>query len=97
MTYKTIDYSRDVNHTAYWDEPDLEFAQGIQKYWGNLAKYGQPLTQTINKKRTTWDEYGEPNKGMIVFTVNDTKMINNYDDFHCQFWSSLNYNWLNSQ
>ena len=92
-----LDYSRDINHTAYWNEPELEFAQGMQKYWGNFAKYDNPMTETINKKTTQWVEYGEPNREMIVFTVNDTKMVSNYDDFHCDFWSTLGYNWLSSQ
>ena len=55
--FGNLDYKGDANlpnHQAYWTQPQLLFAQAMQKYWRNLAKYGKPGTETINQQTTQW-------------------------------------------
>ena len=77
-----------------WTEPEWLFSEGIQKYWGNLAKNGEPGTQTINEQSVEWIEYDAANLQTMVFTDNNTMMISNNDNSHCDFWDSLGYNWI---
>ena len=95
---------------AYVFEPDLtivngsyttqewQLAQTMGYYWSSLAKYKNPGSgNPLNPVR--WTSFtNNSTQNDMIFNVqnvsNGVRMAQNYDLTICNFWDTLNYNWI---
>ena len=78
------------NVTFLPEENDL--AVLMQTFWGNLAKYNDPGKDMIYN--LSWTAFDTQNQYGMMFNASNTQLMSNFDNHTCQFWNSLNYNWI---
>ena len=64
----------------------------MQTLWGNLAKYNDPGKDMIYN--LSWTAFDTQNQYEMMFNASNTQLMANFDNDTCQFWNSLNYNWI---
>ena len=90
VDFSLLEFKYDRNHQANWTQSELKLSQGMQKFWTNFAKTGNPATVD----NVSWIKYDPIDRQTMVFSSDRAEIKSNYDDYKCEFWNSLNYDWI---
>ena len=76
-----------------FDKDEILLADQFQFYWSNMAANLNPnIGFNVN---VNWTSYSNEKRDILYFDVGDKMKINTGADQNvCDFWDSLNYNWL---
>jgi len=77
-----------------WSTQEIQLSQLMQWYWGTFAKNQNPSNG--NGHGNTWTSYNDQTQPTMMFDINESKIVLNYDTVTCNFWDSMNYTWIYS-
>ena len=83
---------------VYPTNEEVLTANQAQFYWTNFAETGDPSKGEHAKDlNTEWNEFGTSQSTLMMNDVgkHGVVMVDAPDEFVCDFWDSLGYNWFN--
>ena len=65
----------------------------MQSFWSNFSKNFNPGTSYIDYT-LSWPKFESQSQSTMLFDVPKSSIANKFDTINCEFWNSLNYNWI---